>query len=328
MATTTAPALPADRPDGPSAPAPPSGLSLLRTAWAHPQTRPALLGAAGCLGLMALIFWPSLQHFAYVWATDENYSHGFLVPLISLYFANEAARRGPTPLRGGAGLGLALLGLALAGRLVTIPVPVPFVSDVSFLLGLAGICSLMAGAGALRRYGFALAFLVFMIPLPVALYSMIASPLQRLASRIASALLNGVGIPVLCEGSMMTLPGDVRMFVAEACSGMRQLTGFLALTTAVAYLTPRPLWYRGLLVASALPIALSANVARVTLTGWIMSHDPRYASGTFHTLEGLLMMGLGLALLRCQCWVLDRLATTPRRPAGGAAAVAGVPGVG
>jgi exosortase len=326
MATTTVSALPADRHDGPSAPA--SGLALLREAWTCPRTRPALLGAAGCLALVALIFWPSLGHFAYVWTTDENYSHGFLVPLLSLYFANEAARRGPTPLRGGVTWGLALLGLALAGRLVTIPVPVPFVSDVSFLIALAGVCSLMAGSGGLRRYGFALAFLVFMIPLPLALYSMLASPLQRLASRIASALLNGAGIPVLCEGSMMTLPGDVRMFVAEACSGMRQLTGFLALTTAVAYLTPRPFWYRTVLVASALPIALSANVARVTLTGWIMFHNPRYASGTFHTVEGLLMMGLGLALLRCGCWLLDRLAS-PRRPAVGVGpTAAGVPSLG
>ena len=42
----------------------------------------------------------------------------------------------------------------------------------------------------------------------------------------------------------MTLPGGVQMFVAEACSGMRQMTGFLALTAAVAYLTTRPGWYR------------------------------------------------------------------------------------
>src|SRR5215212_4413659 len=129
MATTTASALPANRPDTPSAPAPSSGLTLLRAAWARPQTRPALLGAAGCLALVALIFWPSLRHFAYVWTTDENYSHGFLVPLISLYFAHEAARRGPTRLQGGVGIGVALLGLALAGRLATIPVPVPFIGD-------------------------------------------------------------------------------------------------------------------------------------------------------------------------------------------------------
>ena len=101
----------------------------------------------------------------------------------------------------------------------------------------------------------------------------------------------------------MTLPGGLQMFVAEACSGMRQLTGFLALTTAVAYLTTRPVWYRVDHRLSALPIALSANIARVMLTGYIMHFvNPQFALGTYHTLEGLLMMGFGLLLLHCECW--------------------------
>jgi exosortase len=147
-----------------------------------------------------------------------------------------------------------------------------------------------------------------MVPLPIALYSKIASPLQLFASRVASTMMNSTGVPVLCEGNKMTLPGGLQMFVAEACSGMRQLTGFLALTTAVAYLTMRPVWYRVVIVASALPIALSANIARVMLTGYIMHFvNPQFALGTYHTLEGLLMMGFGLLLLQCECWVLDQI---------------------
>ena len=293
----------------PPAGAPTSLLQILRASWATPVHRPTLLGAAGGLGLLALIFWPILQHFTYTWRTDENYSHGFLVPLISLYFANEAARRGPVPIRSGVVLGTGLIVLAILGRMATILVPIGIVGGVAFLFGLAGICALLLGGPALRRYGFALGFLAFMIPLPVALYARIASPLQLLVSEVASVLLGLIGIPVLREGNLMTLPGDVRLFVAEACSGMRQLTGFLALTTAVAYLGTRPPWYRALVVASSIPIAMTANVVRVTLTGWIMYDiDPRYASGAFHTVEGLLMMGLGLALLGLECWMLDRLA--------------------
>src|SRR5262249_43132723 len=54
-------------------------------------------------------------------------------------------------------------------------------------------------------------------------------------------------------------------------------------------------------------IAMTANVARVVLTGYIMRVNPEYASGAYHTAEGLLMMGLGLALLRAECWVMDQL---------------------
>jgi exosortase len=265
-------------------------------------------GVALSVLLFLLLFRDNVHHFYYAWSTDENYSHGFLVPFLSLYFANRVARDGPVRIRAGVVVGSLLLLMALLGRLVSIPLPIPFVGDVSFVVGLAGLFTLVAGSEALKRYWFAFFFLVFMVPLPIALYSRIASPLQILASRVASALMNLAGVPVLCEGNRMTLPGGLQLFVAEACSGMRQLTGFLALTTAVAYLASRPGWYRSLVVISALPIALSANIARIILTGSIMHFiNPRFALGTYHTLEGLLMMGVGLLLLQIVCGVLDQL---------------------
>ena len=284
-------------------------VALVRAAFSDPNQRLSLFGAAASAVLLLGMFRPNLAHFLLVWSTDENYSHGFLVPLISLYFANEAARRGPVPQRSAVGLGTVLILSSILGRLATVLIPVGFIGDLSFIVGLTGIAAILFGLGSVKRYGFALFFLIFMIPLPVALYAKIASPLQLSVSRIATALLNLSGIPALCEGNMITLPGDNKMFVAEACSGMRQLTGFLALTAAWAYLTARPLWYRGLLVASSIPIAMTANVVRVTLTGAITYRlDPKYASGAFHTAEGLLMMGFGLFLLTLECRLLDAVA--------------------
>jgi exosortase len=290
-------------------------LAVIGPALAAPMHRTVVLGAAACVGLLALIFATNLRHFVYVWSNDGNYSHGFLVPLISLYFADLAAQRGPVSVRGGVGLGLGLLTVSLLGRLATLLVPVGVVGDLSFLLGLAGICALLAGADTLKRYWFAFFFLLFMVPLPVALYARIASPLQLLVSQVATELLNAGGIPVLREGNMMTLPRGVRMFVAEACSGMRQLTGFLALTVAVAYLAVRPAWYRVAVIASAVPIAMTANVARVVLTGLIMhSINPEFASGAYHTAEGLLMMGFGLFLLQAECWIMDQVIALSKAP--------------
>src|SRR5262249_50820399 len=149
----------------------------------------------------------------------------------SAYFADQVARRGPMAIRGGAALGGAMLALSVIIRLVTIPLPIPFLGQVGFIVGLTGIFGLLFGTEALRRYWFAFTFLVFMVPLPVAVYSRLASPLQLLASQVAATVMNATGVPVLREGNHLTLPGGIQLFVAEACSGMRQLTGFLALTT-------------------------------------------------------------------------------------------------
>lgn len=305
MSTTT---VAAQTPE-PSTGAPSSLSELLQAAWREGTARPAFFAGAGALGLLGLIFAANLRQLVHTWSTDANYSHGFLVPFLSLYFANEAARRGPIARKGGFVIGTMLVIAAIFGRLATILVPIGIIGDAALVLGLAGVVALLAGTPALRRFAFPLAFLAFMIPLPIALYTMLASPLQLLVSKVASGILNTIGVPVLCQGNLMTLPGGVRMFVAEACSGMRQLTGFLALTTAVAYLSPRPWWYRGVLVASAVPIAMTANIIRVVLTGLIMHHlDPQFATGSFHTIEGLLMMGLGFGMLCAECAVLGAIA--------------------
>ena len=312
---------PASEQAPPQKPAP-ALVVLLREAYDDPGQRVTLFGASIGLVLLCLIYRSNLAHFYYAWTTDDNYSHGFLVPLISLYFANLAAQRGRVEVRSGVWLGAALLLVSVLGRLATVLVPIPFLGDFTFLLGVAGLCALLFGTAALRRYWFAIFFLIFMVPLPIALYTKIASPLQLLVSQIASGVLNATGLPVLCEGNKMTLPGGVQLFVAEACSGMRQLTGFLALTAAVAYLSTRSGWYRAAVVVSSVPIALTANVSRVVLTAYIMRLDPKYASGAFHTVEGLIMMAFGLVLLRSGCWVLDQLAallkpaeTVPASPA-------------
>ena len=298
--------------------APPSALATsppgpplwarLREAFESPEGRTSLLGVAVASAFLTLIFWSNLRHFLLSWSTDENYSHGFLVPFISLYFANLAAERGAVERRGGGVLGTILLSGALLLKLATVVIAVGTLGDLAFLIAIAGVTALIGGIDVLKRYGFAIAFLIFMVPLPVSLYALIASPLQLLVSKVASILLNATGVPVLTEGNMMTLPGGVQMFVAEACSGMRQLTGFLALTAAVAYLAERPVWYRAAIVIAAVPIAMTANMARVTLTGYIMYFvNPSYASGTYHTLEGLLMLGFGLTLLRAFSSVLDQV---------------------
>src|SRR5258708_1619965 len=112
----------------------PALLDLLREAWQRPDQRVTLFGAFGGLVLLGLIYLTNLRHFVHAWTTDDNYSHGFLVPFISLYFANQAAQRGPVAVRSGAGLGMCLLLVSIVGRLLTLLLPVPFLGDLTLFM--------------------------------------------------------------------------------------------------------------------------------------------------------------------------------------------------
>lgn len=289
--------------------APPGLIDHLHAEKATTDGRWRLFGLFGSCIVLGLLYRENLKHFTFVWSNDDNYSHGWLVPPLALYFANLAAgvkTKNQAIPYSGLLLGLGLILAGLAGRLISVFLPVGLVADGSLVICLAGVVCLVYGRQTLRKYLFAIGFLVFMIPLPVALYTMLANPLQLVVSRAASVIMNAAGVPVLCEGNMMTLPGGIKMFVAEACSGMRQLTGFLALTAAVAYLSGRPFWYRLVLVASAIPVAMVANIARVIVTGLIMYFvDPNYAKGAWHTVEGMLLMFGGLALLQLEMVLLN-----------------------
>ena len=196
------------------------------------------------------------------------------MPLISLYFANLASERGPVPVRDG-GLGAFLLVGALLVKLATVVVVVGTLGDLALIVAVAGVVACWRGRGVQT--------VRVRDRLPGVHGAAAGGPLRgdRLAAPVDGqqgglrVLERDGRAGSLTEGNMMTLPGGVQMFVAEACSGMRQLTGFLALTSAVAYLSGRPAWYRAAVVGSAVPIAMTANVARVTLTGYIMYSSTR-----------------------------------------------------
>jgi exosortase len=143
----------------------------------------------------------------------------------------------------------------------------------------------------------ALAFLLFMVPLPFRLEVALAHPLQRIATLISTLALQTLGFAAFSEGNTIRM-GAIRIGVVEACSGLSMLMIFFALCTAVAMLTRRPIWERLLVVASAVPIALLANILRIVVTGVLHKVvGKEMADFVFHDLAGWLMMPLALGML-------------------------------
>jgi exosortase len=253
------------------------------------------------LALGALLLWlysPTLFHLVRQWSHDSNFSHGFFVPLFSAFVIwQERSRLSHLTLRPSSWgalvltAGLCLLVLGQLGAEI-------FLARFSLLLVLAGLTILFAGWEYFRAILFPLAFLLMMIPIPAIVFNQITFPLQLLASRVASAVLPWLGVPVLREGNLIVLPG-MTLEVADACSGIRSLMSLATLAIIYGYLMERRLWVRWLLALASLPVAVAANSLRVVVTGLLVQYlnDPEKAQGFFHEFQGWLMFVASLLMI-------------------------------
>jgi exosortase len=251
-----------------------------------------------CLVSLAVVwsFWPTLKLLAERWWIDPQYSHGFLVPVFAglILWLKKPAE---IPWQPNA-WGLALMAASLVPRWFAARMDLLYVDGASLIGTLLGLALLVGGKDVLRWAGPSILFLAFMIPLPDAVNDSIAIPLRRLATVVSTYVLQTFGYPAIAEGNVIQIE-DVRLGVIEACSGLGMLMTFLALATAMALIVPDPIGDRIVLVLSAIPIAILANVIRITVTGMLYSsfglQDYRE---TIHTALGLvLMMPLALLLL-------------------------------
>jgi exosortase len=237
------------------------------------------------------------------WANDGDYSHGFFVLPLALFFAWERRHALFTAERRPSILGVAVLAFGLlcfvAGRFGS----ELFLTRASFVFVLAGLTLFVAGREHFRILAFPIAFLLLMIPLPEIIFSRITFPLQMLASQVGELVIAAGGIPVLREGNILQLPGRV-LEVAEACSGIRSLMTLIMLAIVLGYFTERRIGGRIALVVAAIPIAVLANAMRVAGTGLMSSWvNPAAAEGFFHTFSGWLVFVVAL----CGLLLVQRL---------------------
>ncbi len=231
------------------------------------------------------------------WATDDNYSHGFLIVPIALYFVWERREKLRQAVPRPSVLGLLLVLASVAVLVAGLLGAELFLTRISMLGVLAGAILFMLGWAHLAILLFPLAFLLLMIPIPAIIFNQIAFPLQLLASRFGEFALTLAGIPMLREGNVITL-ANTSLEVAEACSGIRSLISLITLALVYGYLADSRIWARTALTLAAIPVAIVANGIRVAGTGIAAHHlGAEAAMGFFHTFSGWLVFIVAFLLL-------------------------------
>src|SRR5262249_11299010 len=156
------------------------------------------------------------RELASLWRSDPNYSHGFLVPFVSLFLAWRWLRRESVPRQAEALLGLLWLGVGCALHLTAFVVDVPLGDAAALAAVLLGLAVLTGGREWARGLLFPIGFLVFLFPLPPAWTQAAALWLQGIVSALGTGLLQ-LFVPAYRDGYVICLPWG-QLEVGEACS--------------------------------------------------------------------------------------------------------------
>ena len=233
-------------------------------------------------------------------AAGTYYSHGILIPLISIFLVWQKRKKLSqlkfNPTRKGWLFFIPGILIFLISSLWRIY----FSAGFSILLVLTGLILLFLGRQFLRKLLFPLFFLIFMIPLPNVAIANLSFRLKIFASGVSVFIVNMLGLPAVREGSVIKTAHSY-LVVEDPCSGIRSLIALIALGTMMAYLSKLSKPKKVILFLSAIPIAIFSNVIRIaSLTLVSEIYGSKVATGTFHDVMGIMVFViafLGLALV-------------------------------
>jgi exosortase len=257
------------------------------------------------VGVLGFVYIPLLSYCFNEWLKPD-YSHGFLVPLFSIYLAWMWRAWAPTEIAwpDPRGLGLIVLGSVMfaAGSM---NYGREWLQGLSLVTNLLGAALLLGGTAAFRWLWPSIVFLLFMFPLPDIIRRETSYPLQKIAAMAAEFALQTIGYPTFREGVTLHCQDHV-LEVQNACNGLSMLLTFFTLSAGLAIVIRRPWLDKVIILLSAVPIAIFSNVVRIALTGVLFNEGGKeLGDRVFHDFAGWMMMPLALGILLLELKVLD-----------------------
>lgn len=267
--------------------------------------------------MVSLCFLVLYHHVIYKmaldWTMDDNYSHGFLIPLISGYLIwckkDTLSKISITP----SNLGLILLIGSLAFFIITNLGAELFTMRFSMIMVILSSLVFLVGWKFTKILFLPVVYLIFMIPLPAIIWNKMAFPLKLFATKIAVSVINFLSIPVYREGNIIHL-ANTTLEVVDACSGLRSLISLLALSAAFALISEHSNIKKFILFLSAIPIAIFVNIVRLSGTAVMARHfGAQVAQGFLHEVSGILVFVFAFVILYIMHWLLLKFNTSTKK---------------
>lgn len=250
------------------------------------------------------LYYPVIIKLIEAWSTNDNYSHGFFIPFVTMYMVYsiypELKTQDIKPWNFGLLLIIAALGQLLIGKIGS----EFFIQRTSLIPLLFGLSLFFYGISFTKKLLIPILYLILMIPLPAILWNKIAFPMQLFSSVITEEVIQMIGIAVFREGNVLHL-AQTTLEVVDACSGLRSLTTMFALSTVISWFTTCSTQRKWIIFFAAAPIAIMVNIIRLTFTAILASkYGGDVAHGFLHDFSGFVTFALGMVILVCVSKIL------------------------
>ncbi len=272
----------------------------------------------------------------FVWLTDRwsdsalsfggNYSHGWVVPVVSLWLVWNRRRELRTVARRVSRAGLGVILVALVMHWMGARAELPQLSALGFIGLLWGVPLYFFGWGVAGILFFPCVYLLFAVPF--GFLDSLTFPLRMFATVVSEGMLNGLGIPVVRVGTALnsTLGQGFSLDVADPCSGIRSLMAMMAVSAAYAYVTQPTLGRKWILFLSAIPLAVVGNIGRILAIGLVaILFGMPAAMGVYHDYSGYVFYAFAIGSMLLVDRLLNRRAPLSAGPAAEQHSQEGVP---
>jgi len=287
-------------------------MSTIEAGLARPRFRGSLAAsywvlAGGLLAALLVLVYAENLRFLLGYFQQPEYSHGYLIPLITGFFLWHRRKSILQERAAGSWWGVAIAVIALLVFSAGIMAFMVRLAALSFVFLLLGIGFASLGTRAMRRVTVPILFLLTAMPLPGIVFVLLSNDLQLISSQIGGWVIARFDIPVFTDGNIIDL-GVYKLQVAEACSGLRYLMPLLAFAVLCAWLMRAPWWMRGLMIVSAVPLTIILNSLRIAVIGlFVHFGNIHLAEGFLHLFEGWVVFVIALTILFGEMWLLCRL---------------------